>query len=130
MQMTIFSHTDGFIRSDQGKIVIVIETPAHSSQKSPAVKSVFICPKPGCNIEIDRQHIFDRHLKSHLDCDYCGQSFSGKNAKRAYSNHLNSHTTVPENRDYVCQICKKSYKTKAHLDRHIKSSWKSIEQLQ
>ena len=30
MQMTIVSHTEGFIRSDEGKVVIVIETPAHS----------------------------------------------------------------------------------------------------
>ena len=34
MQMTIVSHTDGFIRSDQGKVVIVIETPAHSRYTS------------------------------------------------------------------------------------------------
>ena len=30
MQMTIVSHADGFIRNDEGKVVVVIETPAHS----------------------------------------------------------------------------------------------------
>ena len=47
-----------------------------------------------------------------------------------FNTHLNSHKTITESRDYICLICKKSYKTKAHLDRHIKSSWKCIEQLQ
>ena len=67
-------------------------------------------------------------------CDKCGQSFSGKNAKRSLVNHLKTHEIVSEKlaikQNYICQICNKTYKTQGLLNRHIKTSWKCVVQLQ
>ena len=59
--------------------------------ETPKPVTVLKCSKPECNFETDKQSILDRHLKSHYHCEHCSESFSGKNAKRNFQNHLKTH---------------------------------------
>ena len=53
----------------------------------------------------------------HNDCEECGKTFHGGNAKRRLANHMKKHQEKPIP-DYKCHFCNKDYKSKAVLQRH------------
>ena len=70
-------------------------------------------------------------LTEHKDCEVCGKSFWGNNAKQNFTNHLKLHKKeetiqikpIPIT-SYNCDYCKKTYKTKSLLNRHKRQNCK------
>ena len=55
-------------------------------QQESQEKKYFFCPK--CDYKGSLQCYLDTHLKSHQDCNQCGQTFFGGHSKRDLATHL------------------------------------------
>lgn len=71
----------------------------------------FKCPT--CGVGFTLQSRLRRHQKTHRSyiCD-CGQNFKD-------SSLLRKHTMLSHSADFICDICKKTFKRKAMLEEHI-----------
>ena len=60
----------------------------------------------------------------HHDCEECGQTFSGPNAKRSLNRHIKSEHETPEvkmPKSHICEFCNKDYNFKSNLRTHLKT---------
>ena len=83
-------------------------------------KKYFFCPK--CEYKGSLQCYLDTHLKSHQDCNQCGQTFFGGHSKRDLATHLKKHEVklmkLKNPKQFICQFCKVKYKSKFSMNRH------------
>ena len=78
------------------------------------------CPKPTCSYETYHKRYLDQHIKGHHDCPYCDKLFSGNQAKRSLTRHLQVHGVQTE--DFKCRACQKTFTTKNNLMSHQKGA--------
>ena len=65
-------------------------------------------------------------ILGHKDCQYCGKTFWGGNAKKNIDCHLKKHEKV-ERTKYQCQFCYKVYKDNVKILRHQRQSCSKID---
>lgn len=84
-----------------------------------------ICSKSFKNQMALKSHKNTVHadLKVYVNCLYCNKIFMEKCLK---SHIINSHTEIGKIKKFTCEICKKSFKTKSLLNRHIASVHEAV----
>ena len=91
-----------------------------------------------CDYTTSSTELLNRHMKSLYECNFCEKTFHGKNGKRAYNNHLDTHqpkTPKPEKPakpasqpkkkkapiSHACSMCAYTFPYMSYLERHIES---------
>ena len=89
-------------------------------QQESQEKKYFFCPK--CEYKGSLQCYLDTHLKSHQDCNQCGQTFFGGHSKRDLATHLKKHEVklmkLKNPKQFICQFCNVKFKSKFSMNRH------------
>ena len=91
----------------------------HQSSNTASKVTPIKCPRENCTFE-GSQIGLAKHLKKHTDCEKCGKSFSGSNAKRDLNRHLKTHEPKPikEKKVHKCDICSHEFEWNCHLKQH------------
>ena len=95
-------------------------------QQESQEKKYFFCPK--CDYKGSLQCYLDTHLKSHQDCNQCGQTFFGGNSKRDFARHMKKHE-IKEEKRFICEFCNKEYTTKGVLKTHFNTCKKKMKSI-
>ncbi|KAL0808891.1 hypothetical protein ABMA28_012560 [Loxostege sticticalis] len=71
---------------------------------------------PHCDTEASTQEDLSEHIKTQhvLYCNECGEKFKGKNTLRTHKSRIHG-----AKRDFACEICHKTFKTKSRLESHL-----------
>ena len=80
------------------------------------IKKSLKCPYTNCDFKTLRKSSLDVHIKSHINCQFCGEMFPGK-IKLAV--HLTKCRPKPE-KQYLCDFCSKDCKYRQSKWRHMK----------
>ncbi|XP_072946936.1 zinc finger Y-chromosomal protein 1-like [Epargyreus clarus] len=64
------------------------------------------------------EHMRTQHI---LYCNECGEKFKGKDTLRKHETRIHK-----SKRDFICDICKKTFKTKSRLESHMSSHAASL----
>ena len=100
-------------------------------QQESQEKKYFFCPK--CEYKGSLQCYLDTHLKSHQDCNQCGQTFFGGHSKRDLATHLKKHEVklmkLKNPKQFICQFCKVEFKSKFSMNRHENTCLKKKQQV-
>ncbi|XP_060075148.1 uncharacterized protein LOC132554841 [Ylistrum balloti] len=88
-----------------------------NSRKNVENPGPYVCSV--CDKEFDTKRLLTKHKYYHKDrttaCPVCEKCFTGKGEMLYHLKHVHSDA-----RNYVCQICQKSYKTNSSLREHRK----------
>ena len=79
------------------------------------------CTRENCDFEGSPSGLA-RHLKKHNDCEKCGKSFSGSNAKQNLKSHMKTHEPKPAKKPkkvHTCDICKREFEWNCELKTHM-----------
>ncbi|KPJ05348.1 Zinc finger protein 26 [Papilio xuthus] len=72
-------------------------------------------PTDGATIAVSPDELSEHMQSQHLvQCNQCGDKFKGKHTLRTHKIRIHG-----VQRNYICDICKKSFKTKSRLESHI-----------
>ena len=64
----------------------------------------------------------------HYNCEHCGQTFVGGQAKRNFTRHLKKHTKKPKVYP-ACKLCNKVFKYQSEIKKHEKACfYKQMQQ--
>ena len=91
-----------------------------------------------CDYTTSSTERLNQHMKSLYECNVCEKTFHGKNGKRAYNTHLDTHqpkTPKPEKpskpasqprkkkpeQSHACSMCPKIFQFMSYLERHMES---------
>ncbi|KPJ10206.1 GDNF-inducible zinc finger protein 1 [Papilio machaon] len=71
-----------------------------------------------CSVIVGTPNELSEHMQSNhlLKCNQCNEKFKGKHTLRTHKIRIHG-----VKRDYICDICKKTFKTKSRLESHIVS---------
>ena len=106
-----------FVRKD------VLKNHVKSVHEKPTAASTTLvkCTRDNCDFEGSSSGL-SRHLKKHNDCDKCGKTFLGSNAKQNLKNHMKTHDPKPAKKPkkvHTCEICKRDFEWNCELKNHM-----------
>lgn len=75
-----------------------------------------------CGAQFLEAHKLEAHRKTHANerkelCGLCGEKFEDKESMLS---HMEEHTSAIIDRPFTCNVCKKTFAQKGHLNRHMK----------
>ena len=108
--LAIDSSVNDFAQSDHQYCSPNKPLPLQGSDKN---QPKFKCLK--CDYETNTKYYYETHIKSHYECDQCGQSFSGAYSKRNFEQHLKLHKKKQE---FLCDFCQKPFSSNWYLKKH------------
>ena len=89
------------------------------SSSDPLFNKILHCPDPNCDFETSRRNNLDFHIKSHNNCEYCGESFAGK---RQLAKHLTKCQAKPPKpkKQHFCGFCNREFNQSSNKQKHMK----------
>ena len=114
------------------EVLMEVTPNAHQAEIVPTL-TCFMCDYTTSSTER-----LNQHMKSLYECNDCEKTFHGKNGKRAYNRHLNTHqpkTPKPEKpskpasqprkkkpvQSHACSMCANIFPFMSYLERHMES---------
>ena len=69
----------------------------------------------------------EKLVKGHINCDYCGESFSGPKKKRNFDRHIKRHIKCMNPPEFNCDFCNRTYQSKWSLQVHKRNHCRENE---
>ena len=89
------------------------------SSSDPLFNKILHCPDPNCDFETSRRNNLDFHIKSHNNCEYCGESFAGKRQLAKHLTKCQAKPPKPKKR-HLCGFCNREFNQSSNKQKHMK----------
>ena len=110
---------------DDPELIELVEPIVNDNDVTEQMESVESQNEPlkctNCEFTSFRPSAYQNHIRSITECDMCDKKFCGKSVRDELKSHKKQHSFGPKT-PHFCSVCKKGYKFKSILKRHMKDS--------